>query len=102
MSSWLIIALFVICVLAGISLSLFLWRKKPPKYYSLFIVGIIWLSIGISYVFIYFFKENVKTLISFVGVGIPIIALGLFFLIIGLANKDKWGIQKLESMQKDV
>jgi len=85
----------------GITLSLFLWRKRPPKYYSLFIVGIIWLSIGILYILIYFFKENTK-LTTFIGIGIPILAVGLFFLIIGLANRDKWKTQQLESRQLEV
>ena len=101
MDIWLLIVLVFICITVGITLSLFLWRKRPPKYYSLFIVGIIWLSIGILYILIYFFKENTK-LTTFIGIGIPILAVGMFFLIIGLANRDKWKTQQLESRQLEV
>ena len=101
MDLWVLIFIVCLSVVAGIALSLFLWRKRPPKYHSLFIVGIIWLLLGISYILIYFFRENTK-LIAIIGIGIPILAVGLFFLIISLVNKDKWKTQELEGKYSEV
>ena len=101
MDLWVLIFIVCLSVVAGIALSLFLWRKRPPKYHSLFIVGIIWLLLGISYILIYFFRENTK-LIALMGIGIPILAVGLFFLIISLVNKDKWKTQESEGKYSEV
>ena len=101
MDLWVLIFIVCLSVVAGIALSLFLWRKRPPKYNSLFIVGIIWLLLGISYILIYFFRENTK-LIALIGIGIPILAVGVFFLIISLVNKDKWKTQELEGKYSEV
>ena len=101
MDLWVLIFIVCLSVVAVIALSLFLWRKRPPKYHSLFIVGIIWLLLGISYILIYFFREDTK-LIALIGIGIPIFAVGLFFLIISLVNKDKWKTQELEGKYSEV
>jgi|GEM_PF-1027696 len=101
MDLWVLIFIVCLSVVAGIALSLFLWRKRPPKYHSFFIVGIIWFLLGISYILMYFFRENTK-LIAIIGIGIPILAVGLFFLIISLVNKDKWKTQELEGKYSEV
>ncbi len=52
-----------------------IWKRKknlPPDYYSLFIMGIIWLPIGIA-----------------LG-SIAFIAMGLVFTIVGFLNRDQW------------
>ena len=51
-------------------------EKRPPNYRALFILGIVFLPLGIS-------TENY----AFTGVG-------ALFMIIGLANKKKWEKQK--------
>ena len=63
-----------ILVLLVLFMVLFMKRKdkRPPDYYLLFIMGIIWIPLGIAS-------------------GNPGFSLaGLVLMIIGLANKDKW------------
>ncbi len=66
-------------VLGILVLSLFLFvlyfsrgKKRPTDYYSLFIIGVMWLFFGI------------------ITWNIPILIIGLMFSAVGLANKDKW------------
>jgi Sec-independent protein secretion pathway component TatC len=47
-------------------------RKRKVDYYGFFIIGVIWTAIGIP-------LSNY-----------PLSVMGLVFLILGLANKDKW------------
>jgi len=73
MIPWLLIAIAVLLVILGI-IAVIMTRKKrrPTDYYNLFIIGIIWLPIGIL-------------LRNYVLVG-----LGLVLVIVGLVNKKKW------------
>jgi len=64
-------------------------RKKAGKtgetdYKAFFIVGIAFLPTGIVMVIMYFLAE-----IPF-EIGLPLVALGLIYLVMGLANRDKW------------
>ena len=72
---WILISVLVLFALVLIAfIVLFLKRKKkiPPDYYALFVMGIIWLPMGVVF-------ENYA-----------FTAMGLVFMAIGLINKDKW------------
>ena len=72
---WILIFVAVAIVLLGV-LAIFFIKSKEGKhkvdYYSLFLMGIIWLAVGIP--------------LDMTALW----ALGVVFFIIGLANKDKW------------
>ena len=64
-------------------------RKSEQKagetdYRAFFIMGVAFLPTGFAMMMVYFFAE-----IPF-EIGLPLFALGLIYLIIGLANRDKW------------
>jgi len=64
-------------------------RKREGKageadYRAFFIMGLAFLPTGLAMMIVYFLVE-----IPF-EVGLPLFALGLIYLIIGLANRDKW------------
>jgi uncharacterized membrane protein len=64
-------------------------RKRERKagetdYRAFFIMGVAFLPTGFAMMMVYFFAE-----IPF-EIGLPLFALGLIYLIIGLANRDKW------------
>lgn len=74
MIPWILIAIAGLLVLLGV-FAYFLIKKKgrhEPDYYTLFIIGITWLPLGLA-------MENPAFWI-----------LGLVFIGVGLANKDKW------------
>jgi hypothetical protein len=70
---WLLIAIGVLVILLGI---IAIWvnrgKKHEPDYYTFFIMGIIWLAVGIP-------LDNSALFI-----------MGLVFMAVGLANKNKW------------
>ena len=64
-------------------------RKRERKagetdYRAFFILGVAFLPTGLAMMMVYFFAE-----IPF-EIGLPLFALGLIYLIVGLANRDKW------------
>ena len=71
---WGILALLLI--LAGVAIYLKKKYKTPTDYYSLFIMGIIWIPLGIP------LKNYALS------------GMGLVFMIIGLVNKKKWNKKK--------
>ena len=78
---WILISVAVSIVILGI-LAIFFIKADEGKhkvdYYSLFIMGVIWLVVGIP-------LDN-----SFLWI------LGIIFFIVGLANKDKWKKNKTD------
>ncbi len=76
---WIMIGIAVLIIILGI-LCFFVYRKKQcgPDYYGIFIIGLIWLPIGL--------------LMKNPGLGI----IGIGFLILGLVNKEKWNQKKCE------
>ena len=72
---WILIAVALVIIVLGI-LAIFFIKAKEGKhkvdYQSLFIMGVIWLAVGIL-------LDNSVLWI-----------LGIVFFVIGLANKDKW------------
>jgi len=81
-------------LILGILVTLFLVlvlrkRKQPGKaggtdYKAFFIMGVVFLPTGLTMMLVYFFTE-----IPF-EVGLPLFALGLIYLVLGLVNRDKW------------
>lgn len=76
-------AIFILVLIAAIALALGIWiliyyrkRKYEPDYYTFFIIGLVWLPLGII-------TGNSTFWI-----------LGLVFFVIGLVNKDKWKKKK--------
>jgi uncharacterized membrane protein len=64
-------------------------RKRSGKagetdYKAFFILGLAFLPTGLAMMLVYFFVE-----IPF-EVGLPLFALGLIYLVIGLVHRDKW------------
>ena len=72
---WILISVAVAIVVLGI-LAIFFIKAREGKhkvdYYSLFIIGVIWVAVGIL------LNNSVLWILGFV------------FFVIGLANKDKW------------
>lgn len=64
-------------------------EKREPDYRLLFRMGIIWLAIGLAYPLVFGRPFELSGLI----------ALGLIFTIVGLANKSKWK-EKSEPLTK--
>ncbi len=70
---WLLIGIgLLLIVFAVLYIQMRKINKRPVDYYNLFIMGIIWLPIGIIMDYNAF------------------LILGLIFTLIGIANKDKW------------
>lgn len=92
MSEWLLISgvILAILIVVGILLILVAWKNKKEEkseetnYRALFVMGIIWFPTGIVFMFMSFLLD-----ISFV-IGMPLFGMGLIYLIVALANRDKW------------
>ena len=74
MVQWMLIMIGVIIILVGVVFMVFLRKGKnlKPDYYAFFVMGLIWLPLGIP--------------LKNYGLSV----MGLIFLIISLVNKDKW------------
>jgi uncharacterized membrane protein len=59
-------------------------KTGEPDYRAFFIMGLAFLPTGFAMMMVYFLVE-----IPF-EIGLPLFALGLICLIVGLANRDKW------------
>jgi len=77
---WLLISILIVIILLGV-VALLVAKKKPEKdYYSLFIIGVVWVPFGIIMMFLepdYF-------------LGTLFFLLGWCYFVIGILNKDKW------------
>lgn len=84
---WIIISLVIAGVAIGLILVLFIVRKGKPAemtgsaYLTFFIIGISYLSVGISLSFIYSQDTDFFNFFTFMGI---------IFTAMGLANIDKW------------
>lgn len=87
---WIMISILIVLVLLGVIAILATRKKKTkPDYYTFFIMGIIWLAIGIP-------LDNWG-----------LTAMGFIFAIVGLVHKDKWKENrqtwdKLDSTEKKI
>ena len=92
MNEWALIgvAIAAVLVLIGVALVLVVWRgrrdgtPKEPNYRVFFAMGLVMLPAGVALMIAYSSSGT-----PFV-VGLPIFAMGLVYLVIGLANRDKW------------
>ena len=84
------IAIASILVLVGVVALVLIWKRrrdgKPsePNYRAFFMMGTVWFPVGLASMIIFLFLD-----VSFV-VGLPLLAMGVIYLSIGLANRDKW------------
>ena len=89
MSEWIFfsIGMLALLVLIGIILLLIVWRKRgivgEPNYQVFFMLGIVWIPVGVV------FMAAVNPTIGF-----AFMAMGIAYLAIGLANRDKWEKKK--------
>ena len=87
---WIFVVTLAILIVVGILLVLVVWKRKKegkleePNYRAFFVMGVIWFPAGIVFMVISFLLD-----IPFV-IGMPLFAMGLIYLIVGLANRDKW------------
>jgi len=91
MSEWpLISAAIAATLVVGILVGFVAWRRRKegklaePDYRAFFVMGIVWVPVGIVFMFILSLSD-----IPFVT-GVPLWIMGLVYLTIGLANRDKW------------
>jgi membrane protein CcdC involved in cytochrome C biogenesis len=83
------ILLLIVGIVVTLLMVLVLRKKRERKseetdYRAFFIMGVAFLPTGFAMMMVYLFSES-----SF-EVGLPLFILGLIYLIIGLANRDKW------------
>lgn len=87
MSEWILISALIVAALVviGLILTLVVFKKKKegkmgePNYKVFFIIGIAWIPIGS----VFMITINIVMGVAFMGLGVSYIA-------IGLANRDKW------------
>ncbi|MFC1987664.1 hypothetical protein ACFLVH_03890 [Chloroflexota bacterium] len=81
-----IIILVVMIIIGAISALLALKRNKSgePNYRVFYITGLILLPIGIIWIVASFFL-NIS-----IGAGVPFLGVGVTYMIMGLAYRDKW------------
>lgn len=76
-------------VVIGLILTLVVFKKKKegkmgePNYQVFFNIGMIWIPVGV----VFMIAINP-------AIGIAFMAMGITYLAIGLANRDKWGKKK--------
>lgn len=80
-SFWVMVAIILVIVFLGVVFGIinkFSKKKRPVDYFGIFIMGVIWLIIGVP-------LENYALLI-----------LGAMFTIVGLAHKGLWDQNKIK------
>jgi len=94
MSEWALISAAIAAILIVVGILVLVafvaWRRRKegtlaePNYRAFFVMGIVFIPVGIAFMFIFLLSD-----IPFV-IGMPLLAMGLVYLAIGLANRDKW------------
>ena len=87
MSESILISLLIVAslVILGLILTLIMYKKKKegkmgePNYQAFFSFGIIWIPIGVVFM-----------ITIHPAAGMAFMAMGLVYMAIGLANRDKW------------
>lgn len=59
-------------------------KQEEPNYRTYFMMGLIWFPLGLASMIVYILLD-----ITFVP-ALPLFSLGLIFLYMGWANRDKW------------
>ena len=91
MSEWIAISALIVAALVviGLILILVVCKKKKegkmgePNYQVFFTIGIAWIPIGIAIM-----------ITIHPAAGMAFMCMGITYMVIGLANKDKWGKKK--------
>lgn len=84
---WIIFAILGLIVVLGIAV-VFVARKKKkhePDYYAFYVMGIIWTLFGVVSLAL-----NTILQLDFTFTNTPLLSMGVIFLALGIANKDKW------------
>lgn len=82
--------ILAIAIITGIFAAFIIWKNKKEgkspetNYRAFFIIGIAWVPFSIILMIVAFILQ-----IPFY-IGLPLFALGLVYLIVGLKNRDKW------------
>jgi hypothetical protein len=91
LAGWIIVGLIIIGLLVlGLALLLLVLRgrgfrrDREPNYKTFYFIGLSWLGTGTVFTIIY-----AATDLPFV-IGIPFLGIGVTYVAIGLANRDKW------------
>jgi hypothetical protein len=87
MSEWIAISALIVgaLVVIGLILILVVWKMKKegkigePNYKVFFTVGIAWIPIGVAIMI---------TILP--AAGMAFMCMGIIYMVIGLANRDKW------------
>ena len=89
---WIIITIAVLIVILGI-VAIFNKKKNktPTDYKTLFTIGLVWLPFGIIMRFFGGPSNSIGTIFAI---------LGFFYLVIGIANKDKWEKRKTTTKEQ--
>ncbi len=92
--AWIILSILVGVVVIGLLVAFLVWNKKgkvkhETDYYGFFVMGAVWTAIGVPMTIFNVIRGDYPTLGFFLW-------LGVVYLAIGLANKDKWKKDKLE------
>jgi len=89
-SAFIMSLLLVVGILVTLLLVLVLRKRKredktwQTDYKAFFIMGLVFLLTGLAMIMVYFFTQ-----IPF-EIGVPLFALGLIYLIVGVVNRNKW------------
>jgi hypothetical protein len=90
MWAWISVALLAAALTLGLLLVLVNLKKKaggsakPPNHRAFFLMGVVMLAVGTAELLIFLRSD-----VSFV-VALPLLAIGLVFVVIGLANRGNW------------
>jgi amino acid transporter len=92
MSEWFLLVVVALALLVVLGLGVLLFARKKrkelgpqqPNYRSFFVMGIIWLCAGLAFTIAYLTTDLPA------AIGLPLLGLGVAYLAIGLANRDKW------------
>ena len=91
----LIVAGIASILVLGIAVAVIAWRMsrggrlEKPNYRTFFVMGAIWLPAGILGMLLIFFLTELPLPVRFI-IPLPLCAMGLVYLVVGLANRDKW------------
>ena len=86
------VIIIILIVVLGLLMIAMVWKKKGeenaivPDYRTLFKMGIIWFPLGLVTMALYFLLD-----IPFY-IAVPLFAVGIIYLVISLAHRDKWDV----------
>jgi uncharacterized membrane protein HdeD (DUF308 family) len=87
---WIAIPILAVMIVLGVATTWMVWRRskegkqQATNYRVFFLMGITFFPIGII-LLIFSFTSDTS-----IAIGIPFLVMGITYLVIGLANRDKW------------